>query len=595
MPYPYQNMSDIMLGGRVSRPDYNPNKRGLVDEPGGYWGRGPMGGHHAGMDGTSDNDGSMGGNQNNNNNDNTTTTTTTTFGPNEEGTFNPHEGLQDAVTGITSEDAGSGVQQATINTLANQMIEDGLLGYDTTNTQWGMYDPNPTDDHMTAMQKAALAQAMTSVTNQGTAIEGLTWGGPSAFRGHQRSQEIANLNPDYYSFGDEQYGLNLTPQHLAATLAEAGIQNIEAAEDTTLDHLSRLSVDEIGPNPHIESQINANMQEAMSSQIGALNNMAQEFNAQVISPQDATDKDMQKAYGTLAKALGITTQAAMDKYSPEAALTAQGVIEGNTMNFSETVDAVFGYMQDKVDMLNPFNEEAFGDMAADAMRAATLYGMHDIGTDAMALGMDSTDVIGAMFAQLAQVGMLDKFVGMIGGLDAGVKAESFGYQITGSTLEADMRTNPALMAAMAEASGYTAPLGDDVTSMAIDAAAAAEWGYGYMGPTHHMNSQQFNNVSEYGNLYGPSSMSQYSAYASGALGLDGSDTSLGGGAVSDEELAQQQTLQEQIIQQEQSGQQEYVADQSNWTGTMKAEYARLKRRGYDDQYIDIHFAQLGLV
>jgi len=600
---PLYSWQSYNTGGRVNRPDYNPHKRGLVDEPGGYYGQGPMGGHHAGMDGTSDNNGSGRDPSNNNTTTTTTTTTTPTFGPNEEGTFNPHEGLQDAVTGITSEDAGSGVQQATINTLRNQMIEDGLLDYNTTNTQWGMYDPDPTDDHMTAMQKAALAQALTSVTNQGTVVEGLTWGGPSSFRDHQRNQEIINQNPDYYSWGDEQYGLNLSPEALAASLAEAGIQNIEDAEASTLDTLSALSVhaptdefgDIVGPNPHIEGQINASMQEAMSAQIGALNNMAQEFNAQVISPQDATDKDMQKAYGTLAKALGITTQDAMDKYSPEAALTAQGVIEGNTMNFSETVDAVFGFMRDKVDMFNPLNKSDLGEMMASLSASGLAYGTYDMGKKAMDMGMDSEDVIGAMFGQLASLGMLGKLGSMITGLDAGVKAESFGNHITGNTLEADMRTNPALMAAMAAASGYTALRGDDVTSMAIDAAAAAEWGYGYMGPTGYMSSDQFNNVSEYGDLYGPTSMAQYSAYAYGALGLDGQSESPGDDPGGRDDFVQQTAEHELNEGTGNLSGNNYIADQSNWTGTMKAEYDRLKRRGYDDQYIDLHFAQLGLV
>ena len=38
MPRPYQTYEDIMVGGRTSRSDYNPNKRGLVNEPGGYFG-----------------------------------------------------------------------------------------------------------------------------------------------------------------------------------------------------------------------------------------------------------------------------------------------------------------------------------------------------------------------------------------------------------------------------------------------------------------------------------------------------------------------------------------------------------------------------
>jgi hypothetical protein len=46
MPHSYQEMSD-MFGGRINRPNYDPNKRGLVDGPGGYWGA-----HHGDPTGT---------------------------------------------------------------------------------------------------------------------------------------------------------------------------------------------------------------------------------------------------------------------------------------------------------------------------------------------------------------------------------------------------------------------------------------------------------------------------------------------------------------------------------------------------------------
>jgi len=439
VPKPYQTYEDVMVGGRTARSDYNPNKRGLVDEPGGYWGpHGDRGfGTSPGSHGGTAPGGSMGGGQDaGNQNDHNNNTTTTTpepapdYGPYSPSIHNtPNLGIHNP-----HDDFG----------LHLGPNVPGPGSRPSTRQEWSDYFANEDIDDR---DRQAMIDAMTS-----TNVSNLSWGGPNAFRegmdndGYRDYKNLQKMK-DLPQALKDKIGLDDVNQDVYGTFFghEATQSQMEAAAKA-MGYANAAAM---------SAAIGKQTSQAIASYHGGLTSLSSHVDAfaglgetalNALTPQqDASLADLTSQYGKL----GLT-----------------GLAADNVMGLVDT----YGF--DPV-------AKALGALGVEAKMAAMMFGIAT-GKPAHTASVKSWTKNGETMEEALENGTITASDVMKS--DGDNMQGSVGFGIANSGLGQMLGMN-------SYAGGY------------VDADKAAALGFSYSGSTQGMNDAQFGMVQ--GNLADP--------------------------------------------------------------------------------------------
>ena len=404
MPRPYRTLEDVMVGGRTTRPDYNPNKRGLVDEPGGYWGA-----HHGdptGNQGDSDSSGNEGNNQGN---------------PNRGITSMRDSGMVQGSSGYGPAGAG-GMAQGPSGNQGN--MQGFLTAFTTPETkqEWSDFLSNP--DISQEDKDTTIAEA------QSTNVEGLSWGGPHASRSAIRDYTTLQNLPDaiknqiqiglddvnkevYNAFFAKKDATTAQKHALARALRYGNVAAMESA---------------IGPmTTNALAAYHAGLT-SLQSHVEAFSSLGEQALNAVTPAQDATFADLSAQYGKL----GLTGLAAdnvmglVDTYGFDPVAKAIGAlgVEATMAN------QMFGIVTGKPAMAASVKSwTKNGETLAQALEEGT------VTKDQVMKSNEEGDMMGSMGFGIAN-SALGQALGMnsyAGGYVDAEKAAALGYSYSGST------------------------------------------------------------------------------------------------------------------------------------------------------------------
>jgi len=534
MPLPHKNISD-MFGGRINRPNYDPNKRGLVTGPGGYWGPhgdqgfgGEPGSHGATapgehMGGVGDLGGQASG--------------ALSVDPEPEKAETIKERFdrlrKEFYTPMKPEDRAFIEDQTTVKS------EDGTPVKTGTYTDYK--NENIDTSHLTP----------------GT----LKWGGT-----HEFGAEHDKYMKDFYGPESEFYGMSYdyVDQYKLAT------DQIGSFADT-MKSIAHDPYGRLRPSIQAEIEKNANaMRDALHAAISSDDDI---LGLNVIDKMTGVTQE-DKAYSTIARALGIPIGDVENEFSPEQANEFAAQIQKQS-NIGTILSKGWDTLSGTASSVNPLAQDTMTGALGSAAKLGVGYGTTEVVGYMKDMGL-SNMAIANIFGQ----GFLTSKVGDIVASMFGVTAhdtqmmENWGINMTVEQAEAmGILGEPTL-------------LGEPT----IDINAALEKGVPFSGETHFMSDTQFDTFRPHLN---PITMQQQIADQRwGSAQRDADRTATRGGGPNDE--VAESTLMESIMNQEDAGG-EHVSDQSNWSDFMKGKYAQMKRNEYNDEYIEAYFQQMGLL
>lgn len=409
MPRPYRTLEDIMVGGRTRRPDYNPNKRGLVDGPGGYWGA-----HHGDPTGNSGNN--TGGNPNGGNKND---------GNKNSGGL---KGLRDS--GMVSTSSGYGPAGAggeAMGPEGNQGQNQGFLtAYKTpvTNEEWGDFLSNPNISPEDKDKEISNAQS--------TNVEGLTWGGPHASRAPIRDYSnlqkfndlpeaiknqigLEDVNQDVYNafFGK----IDSTTAQKNALARALGYSTVSAMESA------------IGPMTTNALAAYHSGLTSLQAHVDAISNLGQQALTAVTPQEDATFSDLATQYGKL----GLTGVAAdnvmglIDTYGFDPVAKALGALGTEAVMANQMFGLVTGTPSQSASVQSWTKPN--GETLADALAEGTINAQDVMKSN------EEGDMMGSMGFGIAN-SALGQALGMnsyAGGYVDADKAIALGFSYAGPT------------------------------------------------------------------------------------------------------------------------------------------------------------------